>query len=112
MKHLFVTALLTLICSVSFSQDQNFYIFLCFGQSNMEVNAKFEPQDTIGNPRFKVLEALDCPDLGRTMGQWYTAVPPLCRCHTGLTPSDYFGKTMLLFRLLAHAFNIAIFFYF
>jgi len=67
----------------TFSQNPNFYIFLCFGQSNMEGNAKIEPQDTTVNDRFKVLEAVDCPNLGRIKGKWYTAVPPLCRCHTG-----------------------------
>ena len=77
-----------------FSQDPNFYIFLSFGQSNMEGNARFEPQDTVANERFKVLQAVDCPDLNREMGNWYTAVPPLSRCNTGLTPGDYFGKTL------------------
>ena len=28
------------------ARDKNFYIYLCFGQSNMEGNARFEPQDT------------------------------------------------------------------
>lgn len=77
------------------AQDNNFYIFLCFGQSNMEGNAKFEPQDTVGDARFQVMETVDCAGLGRNKGKWYTAVPPLCRCSTGLTPSDYFGKTMV-----------------
>lgn len=61
----------------------------------MEGNAKFEPQDTIVNNRFLVMEAVNCPELNRTKGSWYTAVPPLCRCHTGLTPADYFGRTLL-----------------
>src|SRR5439155_9444882 len=79
----------------SFSQDSKFYIFLCLGQSNMEGNAKFEPQDTTVNSRFQVMEAVDCPNLNRVKGQWYTAVPPLCRCQTGLTPADYFGRTLV-----------------
>lgn len=79
----------------SFSQDKNFYIFLCFGQSNMEGNAKIEAQDTIVNKRFQVLEAVDCPNLNRNKGNWYPAVPPLSRCRTGLTPADYFGRTMV-----------------
>ena len=29
------------------------------------------------------------------MGKWYKAVPPLCRENTGLTPVDYFGRTLL-----------------
>ncbi len=78
------------------SQDQKFYIFLGFGQSNMEGHAKFEPQDTIGvDSRFRVLQTVDCPDLNRNKETWYTAVPPLSRCNTGLTPGDYFGRTMV-----------------
>ncbi len=92
---LFVIVLFT--CNTTlFSQDKNFYIFLCLGQSNMEGNAKIEEQDKIMNDqRFKVLSTLNCPDLDRTKGSWYPAVPPLCRCNTGLTPVDYFGRTMI-----------------
>ena len=93
---LFLLVGLLLVNFNSFSQNKKFYIYLCFGQSNMEGNAlKFEAQDSIVDSRFKVMEALDCPNLNRTKGHWYTAVPPLCRCNTGLTPADYFGKTMV-----------------
>jgi hypothetical protein len=78
-----------------FAQDPDFYIFLCFGQSNMEGNARAEPQDTTVDSRFQVLQAVDCPGLNRVKGQWYPAVPPLCRCRTGLTPVDYFGRMMV-----------------
>ena len=89
-------ALLLMPALKTFSQDKKFYIFLCFGQSNMEGNAKIEPQDTVNvDARFQVLEAVDCPDLHRSKGNWYTAVPPLSRCRTGLTPADYFGRTMV-----------------
>jgi hypothetical protein len=85
-----------LLNMTAFSQNKKFYIYLCLGQSNMEGNArKFEAQDSIVDPRFKVMETVDCPNLNRIKGNWYTAVPPLCRCNTGLTPSDYFGKTMV-----------------
>jgi enterochelin esterase-like enzyme len=79
----------------AFSQNPKFYVFLCFGQSNMEGAAKPESQDTIVDSRFQVMEAVDCPDLGRVKGKWYTAAPPLCRCHTGLSPADYFGRTLV-----------------
>ena len=36
----------------AFSQDPDFYIFLCFGQSNKEDNARIQPQDTIVDDRF------------------------------------------------------------
>lgn len=98
MKKLYFLLIINLlaISFKGFSQDKNFYIFLSFGQSNMEGNAKFEPQDTLNiDSRFQVMEAVDCPNLGRKKGNWYTAIPPLCRCRTGLTPVDYFGRAML-----------------
>ena len=79
----------------SLARDRNFYIFICFGQSNMEGNASFEPQDTTVDNRMQVLQAVDCTDLGRIKNNWYKAVPPLCRCKTGLTPADYFGRILV-----------------
>nr|WP_245872045.1 sialate O-acetylesterase [Dysgonomonas massiliensis] len=77
------------------AQDKNFHIYLCLGQSNMEGNARIEPQDKEDvNARFQMMAAVDCPDLQREKGQWYTAIPPLARCNTGLTPADYFGRTL------------------
>src|SRR3982750_3064055 len=90
-----VAAILLFANSFVFSQDKKFYIFLCFGQSNMEGNAKAEAQDSTVDNRFQVLEAVDCPELGRTKGNWYPAIPPLSRCRTGLTPADYFGRTLV-----------------
>jgi hypothetical protein len=91
----FILLLMLLSKGTAFSQDKNFYIFICFGQSNMEGNARIQPQDTTVDSRFQVMESVDCPNLGRIKGHWYPAVPPLCRCHTGLTPADYFGRTMI-----------------
>lgn len=86
---------LLLISMNAVSQDPDFYIYMCFGQSNMEGAARPEAPDSIVDERFKVMEAVDCPNLSRTKGQWYTAVPPLCRCRSGLSPADYFGRTMV-----------------
>ncbi|RZJ80901.1 MAG: sialate O-acetylesterase [Flavobacterium sp.] len=93
----FLTCIALLLASLpSFSQDPNFYIFLAFGQSNMEGAAKFEAQDTLSvDERFQVLEAVNCTELNRKKGNWYTAVPPLTRCKTGLGPVDYFGRTLV-----------------
>ena len=94
--------LISLLLSTNvFSQDPNFHIYLCFGQSNMEGNAKIEAQDTTAiDKRFQMLAAVDFADMGRTKGKWYTAVPPLCRSNNGRTtpglcPVDYFGRTMV-----------------
>ena len=93
---LIVVACLTLFSLKSFSRDRHFYIFICFGQSNMEGNARIQPQDTINvDSRFRMLQAVDCSDKGRIKDNWYTAVPPLARCKTGLTPADYFGRLLV-----------------
>jgi Carbohydrate esterase, sialic acid-specific acetylesterase len=86
-----------LLCHASaFSQDTNFWIFLCFGQSNMEGFPGLEEQDKNGvDGRFKVLAAVDFPKQQRTKGHWYPAIPPLCRPSTGLCPADYFGRTLV-----------------
>jgi hypothetical protein len=91
----FLWLALILSYTKGFPQDPNFYIFLCFGQSNMEGQGTIEAQDRTVNSRLRVLEAVDCSNLGRTRGKWYTATPPLCRCYTGLSPADYFGKTLV-----------------
>jgi hypothetical protein len=78
-----------------YSQDSNFYIFLCFGQSNMEGQGLIQAQDLNVDSRFQNMEAVTCSNLGRTMGTWYIATPPLCRCNTGLCPVDYFGRTIV-----------------
>lgn len=76
--------------------DPNFHIYLCFGQSNMEGNAKIESVDRQNlDPRFMMMSAVDMPNIGRKKGDWYVAVPPLCREWTGLTPADYFGRSMV-----------------
>ena len=93
-KVLFFISLLFVSATMS-AQDPNFYIYLCFGQSNMEGQGKIEAQDSIVDGRFQVLQSLDCDNLGRTKAKWYTAIPPLCQCYSGLSPADYFGKTMV-----------------
>lgn len=96
MKKITILIIFIMATFHSFCQDKKFYIFLAFGQSNMEGNAPVRLEDIVGvDSRFKVMEAVDCPNLGREKGKWYTAVPPLCRCQTGLTLTDFFGRTMV-----------------
>ena len=48
----------------AFSQDTNFFVFLCFGQSNMEGFPGIEEQDKAPvDGRFQVLAAVDFPKL-------------------------------------------------
>ena len=92
---------LLIIASVLFSsvgavaQNPNRYIFLCFGQSNMEGFPGIEEQDRGPvDERFQMLATVDFPKQERTKGSWYPAVPPLCRPSSGLCPADYFGRTL------------------
>ncbi len=99
MKNTVTLSVLTgvLLCGMSaFSQDTNFWVFLCFGQSNMEgfPGIKEEDKGPV-DERFQVLAAVDFPNQGRQKGEWYPASPPLCRPSTGLCPADYFGRTMV-----------------
>jgi len=93
---LFMLASMLSLDTTAFSQDPNFYIFLCIGQSNMEGFPGIEQQDrTEVDKRFQVMAAVDFNELGRTKGSWYPADPPLCRRSTGLCPADYFGRTLI-----------------
>ena len=102
MRHFFTTILLSVIALAVNAQkpDPNFYIFLCFGQSNMEGAARPEAQDLKSpGPRFLWMPAVDYPATetmpARKMGEWTEAIPPLCRPNTGLTPADWFGRTLV-----------------
>ena len=96
MKRCFLSAVSILAAIAVQAQDPDFHIYLCFGQSNMEGNAKIEEQDLQGvSNRFMMMATVDDAERGRVKGQWYKAIPPLCRQNTGLTPADYFGRTLV-----------------
>lgn len=76
--------------------DPKFFVYLCFGQSNMEAGARPEKQDSGRvDSRFQMLAAVDNPKLGRTMGSWYVAEPPINRPENNMGPVDWFGRTMV-----------------
>ncbi len=75
------------------AQDKDFWIFLCFGQSNMAGQAPIEQQDLTVSDRYLSMATTDGAD--RTMGTWRQAVPPLCRADAHLGPADWFGRTLL-----------------
>lgn len=84
--------------------DPNFHIYISIGQSNMEGTGAIADADlTDISPRFLTLSATDYPQRCRARGEWYPAMPPLCRedvvtenpTNRGLGPTDYFGRTMV-----------------
>lgn len=95
----FLFTLLATVFSVAMSAqkpDPNFHIYLCIGQSNMEAGARPAEQDKdFNDPRFSFVAAVDMPTFDRKMGEWYTAVPPICREGNNLGPVDFFGRKMI-----------------
>jgi hypothetical protein len=79
----------------AFSQDTNFWVFLAFGQSNMEGGGRIEEQDRTVDPRFKVLADFDVPSRSWKKGEWYDAVPPLTKRTRGFSMVDAFGRMMV-----------------
>ena len=61
----------------------------------MDGAGRIEDQDKAVDERFQVMAAIDMLDLDRKKGNWYPAVPPLCRGTGGLGPADYFGRTLV-----------------
>lgn len=94
-----VLALITSISILAQNEkkpDKKFFIYLCFGQSNMEAGARPEEQDKGPvDERFKMMAAVDNPKLNRTMGNWYVAEPPINRPENNMGPVDWFGRTMI-----------------
>lgn len=93
-KILFGAALAVSVISAFAEPDPNFHIYIAFGQSNMEGQATVIESNKIPNENFQVLASMTCQNMGRTLGEWAVAIPPLFHCYTGLSPADYFGKTM------------------
>jgi hypothetical protein len=75
--------------------DPNFWVFLCFGQSNMESGGRMEAQDKTVDKRFQVMADFDAPNRGWKKGNWYEAVPPLAAKGSGICMIDYFGRAMV-----------------
>ena len=95
-------ALFTLSLILSFTAvttadpDPNFYIYLCFGQSNMESGSRMEEIDRAPvDERFQVLADFDNPSRNWTKGNWYKADAPITSRGRGFNLVDYFGRTMV-----------------
>ena len=93
MKKIFVLLMTVMVTFQLQAQDQKFWIFLCFGQSNMAGQAPIEEQDLKVSNRYLSMATTDGAD--RKLGTWRKAVPPLCRADAHLGPADWFGRTLL-----------------
>ena len=76
--------------------DPNFYVYICFGQSNMEGQAQWETIDNqYVDPRFQMLSTDNFTNPKRVVGEWYTAICPIVHTKAKMGPTDYFGRTMV-----------------
>ena len=83
-------------CATALAEpDTNFWVFLCFGQSNMESGGRMNEQDRTVDKRFQVMADADSARRGWERGHWYDAVPPLSARGNGICMIDYFGRTMV-----------------
>lgn len=89
--------LLSLFMRANAAVDEKFYIYLCFGQSNMEGQAQPETVDNTVDNRFQMLACVDFNQTNpkRTKGNWYPAKCPIVRDWTKIGMADYFGRTMV-----------------
>ena len=97
-KKLFFTSVMSAVCFIGAKAevDPNFYIYLCFGQSNMEGNAQWEKVDNqFVDERFQMLSTCNFDNPKRQLGEWYTAYCPIVNPIGKLGPTDYFGRTMV-----------------
>jgi hypothetical protein len=116
-KALFLAFVTTLTVSqISAAPDPNYHMYLLFGQSNMAGGGAgvpiggsgagtLIPADCDTSPRVKVLAFCDCSagsgaactqySSVRTHDTWYTAFPALHICNEGVSPGDWFAKTLL-----------------
>ena len=89
--------LFSLFMRTNAAVDEKFYIYLCFGQSNMEGQAQPETVDNTVDERFQMLACVDFNQTNpkRTKGNWYPAKCPIVRDWTKIGMADYFGRTMV-----------------
>ncbi|MBO4826186.1 MAG: hypothetical protein J5506_02970 [Prevotella sp.] len=97
MKRVLIAGVLlaTSLLGANAAVDENFHIYLCFGQSNMEGNAQWESVDNEVDSRFQMLATCNFSNPNRSLGNWYTANCPIVSPAGKLGPTDYFGRTMV-----------------
>jgi len=93
-KSIILSLGMLLIASLTYSQDPNLHIYLCFGQSNMSGQADFTDADKDVGDRFLVLRASNKIN-GQQVGELYPAAPPLGHSGAKMGPADFFGRKMV-----------------
>ncbi|MGA2507326.1 MAG: sialate O-acetylesterase, partial [Chitinispirillaceae bacterium] len=114
-KALFFSFITLLTASpINAAVDSTFHIYLLFGQSNMAGGGAGNQNDAAGllatdcdtNTRIKTLAFCNCASTDyslkcsvykptRVDSLWYTAFQPIHICTEGISPGEYFARTML-----------------
>jgi hypothetical protein len=90
-SRLFFLAVLLAFSTNAFSRDTNFYIFLCFGQSNMESGGKMDEQDKTVDKRFQVMADFASTNRGWKKGQWSQQDPGRAAGDAAQFPRHFLG---------------------
>jgi hypothetical protein len=114
--HLQVLLVVSLFICLEAEPDPDFHCYLLFGQSNMAGGGAgvsiggsgagtLIDEDCDTSSRVKVLAFCNCSagsgaactqySKARTADEWYTVYPALHSCDEGISPGDYFAKTLL-----------------
>ncbi len=101
MKSNLFTLLVSALVAVAFvncasepTAKESVHVYLCFGQSNMYGSADIESIDSIIPSRYKMMAPTETETSEQRLGEIYDAVPPMFNFGAGLSPADYFGRTM------------------
>ena len=78
---------------VAMAQKDHFFIYLCFGQTNMVGHGQIEQGNMPYVDDFYAMSAINGKGEWKA-GKWRKAVPPLCGPDSGASLVDYFGDTM------------------
>lgn len=73
--------------------DDHFFIYLCFGQTNMVGHGNLADADLMVVDDFYSLSTIDGKE-ERKLGTWRKAIPPLCGPDSGASLVEYFAYTM------------------
>ncbi len=77
-------------------RNDNFHIYICFGQSNMEGMSPIESEDSFVNSRFQLLQS-SANDIENqnVKGTLRTANSPLASFCANVSVADFFGRTLV-----------------
>ena len=93
MRAIVVLALCLLQNLAAMAQKDHFFVYLCFGQTNMVGHGQINPDEMPSVDDFYAMSAINGKGEWKA-GKWRKAVAPLCGPDSGASLVDFFGDTM------------------